>query len=98
MEGAGEKPDWQLEREAEDREILAGATFSIFAPEGFRVELSAWGGGDGEPVRSVGLRREFGEDQWIDVESEVDAHHASFEDEAAHRLGGLGVAPGRSGL
>ena len=92
MGDEGQKPDWELAWEAEQREVLAGANFSVFAPEGLRLELSGWGGGDREPVQSLGLRHEFGEDQWIDVESEIDAHDVSFEDEAAHYLGRLGDA------
>jgi Domain of unknown function (DUF1963) len=88
----GEKPDWQLEWEAEHREILGGAAFPVFAPEGLRLELSGWGGGYGEPVESLRLRHEFGEDRWIDVDSEIDAHEVSLEDDAAHYLGVFGDA------
>lgn len=91
MEDEGEKPDWQLQSEAEYREILGGATFSVFAPEGLRLELSGWGGGDGEPVTSVGLRHELGEDRWIEVDSDVD-DEVDAKSQAAWYLEGLSDA------
>jgi hypothetical protein len=69
-----------VEWDDESREVLAAATFSVFAPDGLPVELCGWGGGDGDPVDMVGLRHESGEDRWIDVESEVDAGEVSPED------------------
>jgi hypothetical protein len=71
VEGQGQKPDWELAWEAEQREVLAGVSFSVFAPEGLRVELSGWGGGDGDPVDSVALRHELDEDRWIEVDSGI---------------------------
>lgn len=61
----------ELEWEAEQRAILTGLSFAVFAPEGLALELTAWGGGEGEPVDSVALRHEVGEDRWIEVQSEI---------------------------
>jgi hypothetical protein len=92
VDDEGEKPDWELAWEAEQREVLAGATFSVFAPEGLPLELSGWGGGDGEPVEMVGVRHMLAEDQWIDVDSEIaedDFYLPDAKRDAADQLEGL---------
>jgi Domain of unknown function (DUF1963) len=96
VDAGGRKPDWQLEWEAEHREILAGVTFSVFAPEGLRLELTGWGGGEGKPVDSVALRHELDETRWIVVDSELaedDFHLPDAKRDAPYHLGGLGGAP-----
>ena len=83
--------DWELAWEAEQREVLSGASFSVFAPEGLPLELTGWGGGDDEPVDSVTLRHELGDDQWIEVDSAIaedDFHLPDARREAAYLLEG----------
>jgi hypothetical protein len=77
--------------EDEEREVLAAATFSVFAPEGLPVELSGWGGGDGEPVDMVGLRHAPDDDRWLDVDSEIGEDDFDLADavhDAVEQLGG----------
>ncbi len=88
MDDAGSKPDWQLKWEAEQRAILAGADFPVFAPEGLRVELGGWGGGEGEPVESVSLRHDVDDGPSIDVDSELDRDEHDFAYEAVELLEG----------
>jgi hypothetical protein len=85
-EDSGSKPAWQLEWEAEQRDVLAGADFPVYAPEGLRVELSGSGGGDGEPVDDVRLSHYVDEQRQIDVSSEIDADEVVFEDEVTWML------------
>jgi hypothetical protein len=95
MEDEGRKPDWELAWEAEQRAILAGANFSIYAPEGLRVGLGGWGGGDGDPVDSVVLRHDFGEDRWVEVASGIADDDFFLSDpkrDAAEQLRGLSDA------
>jgi hypothetical protein len=54
--------------------------------------LSGWGGGDGEPVSSVGLRHDFDDERWIDVDSDADADEVVIEDDAPHYLRALSDA------
>ena len=74
-----------LDRDAEERRILAGVVFSAYAPEGLTVELDAWSGGDGEPVSSVRLTHESetGEGPMVSVDSEFDADGDTPEDDYA---------------
>jgi hypothetical protein len=83
VQDEGEKPPWRLELEAEEREVLDGASFRVFAPEGLAVELTGWGGGDGEPTEAVSLRHEQREDRWVEVESDLEGHDEFFPDQAA---------------
>lgn len=81
-----DKPDWQLRWEGEQREVLAGADFRVYAPEGRRVELGGWGGGEGEPVVSVSLSHDVDSGHRIAVRSELDAHEVVFESEAGQLI------------
>lgn len=79
-------PDWELAWEAEQREVLAGADFRVYAPEGLRVELGGWGGGGGEPVVSLSLRHDVDSSHRIAVHSEFEAHEVVFENEAGQLI------------
>ena len=81
MENSGPEPDAQMEWDAEQRDILAGVDFPVFAPEGLKVELTGWGGGDGDPVSSLTLSHDVDDSRRVAVDSEIDAHEV--EDEAA---------------
>ena len=72
--GANPQPPSPVEWQAEERKVLAGVRFPVYAPEGQRVQLSGWGGGDGEPVTSVSLFTEADapDGRGIDVDSEFD--------------------------
>ncbi len=88
MADEGELTDW----DAKEREVLAGVSFAVFAPEGLQLELTGWGGGDGEPVDMVAVRHELDDDRWIEVESEIamdDFHLPDARHDAAEQLGGL---------
>jgi Domain of unknown function (DUF1963) len=90
----GQKPDWELAWGVEQQDVLGGVSFSVFAPEGLGLELCGWGEGDGD-VDSVGVRHEFGEDRWIEVDSEIsedDFHLPDAQRHAAHLLEGPEVA------
>jgi hypothetical protein len=80
------KPDWELEWEAAQLKVLAGVDFPVFAPEGLRVELGGWSGGEGEPVVSVSLRHDVDSSHGIAVRSEFQAHEVVFENEAGQLI------------
>src|SRR6201999_458152 len=87
--------DDQTDWESEERALLAGVSFSVFAPEGLRLELGGWGGGDGEPVDMIAVRYQLDDERWIDVESELaedDFHLPDARHDAAEQLGGLSDA------
>jgi hypothetical protein len=95
IDDSGAEPEPLPEWDAEQREVLAGVDFPVFAPEGLRVQLSGWGGGDGRPVTSVSLLHEVEvpDLQMIDVESQFDADtpEDDYAAEAADRLEDAGA-------
>jgi hypothetical protein len=71
------------EWDAEQRDVLSGADFPVFAPEGLSVELGSWGGGEGEPVESLSLVHSVDERRSVEVDTALDTDEINFDDEAA---------------
>jgi hypothetical protein len=76
--------------------MTLSVSFSVFAVQGLQLEVSGWGGGDGDPVDMVSILHDLGDGRWIEIESELaedDFHLPDARSDAAARLRSSGQAP-----
>jgi hypothetical protein len=76
--------------------MTLSVSFPVFAAQGLRLEVSGWGGGDGDPIDMVSILHDLEDGRWIEIESEIaeDGFHLpDARRDAAARLRSSGHGP-----